>query len=129
MHSNCYMRAMAKATVAIPALLLMFAAPAAVHAGKIMDALSPQARDDVQQIIEYSVVYDHCRAEWEMDDAEADGFVARLSQAISGLPQYTALNGDDRKVLLLNLMLEMQVEARSLPAPDCTTARVGGKRV
>ena len=65
----------------------------------------------------------------ELDDHEADSFVAMLSEAIQELPQYATLDVDGRKVLLLNLLMEMQREAAAAPAPDCTVARIGGKRV
>lgn len=129
MYPNPSCGALAQVAAAVLAVPLMLAAPAAVHAGEIMDALSPQARDDVDRIVRYSVAYESCRADWELDEAEIDGFVARLSQALKELPYYSSLDRDGRKVLLFNLLLEMQMEAQSVPAPDCSVVRVGGKRV
>ena len=81
------------------------------------------------RVVQYAVAYDHCRGDYELDDREADSFVAMLSEAIQELPQYTTLDVDSRKALLLNLLMEMQREAAAAPAPDCAVARIGGKRV
>jgi hypothetical protein len=94
-----------------------------------MDALSPEARLSVHRIVEYAVAYDHCRGDYELDDREADSFVRQMTEAVQGLPQYALQDADGRKVLLLNLMMEMQREAAAAPPPDCAVARVGGKRV
>jgi hypothetical protein len=94
-----------------------------------MDTLSPEARRNVDKMVEYAVAYDHCRGDYELDDREADSFVRLLSGAVQELPQYVLLDADGRKVLLLNLLMEMQREAAAAPPPDCTVARVGGKRV
>ncbi len=107
-------------------LALMLAAPASTHAGQLIDALSLQARRTVDELVRYSVEYDHCRGTYEMSDAEADAIVAQLSEAVHDLPQYAKLEPDGRKVLLLNLLLEMQREAAAAAAPDCAVARVGG---
>jgi len=106
----------------------MLAAPAA-HGGAILDALSPQARHNIDRLVQYAVAYDHCRGDYEMDDGEADAIVTTLSEAVQELPQYAGLDSDGRKALLLNLLMEMQREAAAAPAPDCTVARIGGKRV
>jgi hypothetical protein len=106
----------------------MLAAPAA-RAGALLDALSPQARHNIDRVVQYAVAYDHCRGDYELGDREADSFVVMLSEAIQELPQYTTLDVDGRKVLLLNLLMEMQREAATAPAPDCAVARIGGKRV
>jgi hypothetical protein len=111
------------------ALACMLAAPAGARAGALMDALSPQARRNVDTVVQYAVAYDHCRGDYEIDDRQADSFVALLSEAIQELPQYATLDVDARKVLLLNLPMEMQREAAVAPAPDCAVARIGGKRV
>jgi hypothetical protein len=110
-------------------LAFMLAAPAGVRAGQLMDTLSPQARRTVDDLVRYAVAYDRCRGDYEMSDAEADAIVARLSEAVQELPQYAKLEPDGRKVLLLNLLFEMQREAATAPAPDCSVARVGGKGV
>jgi hypothetical protein len=110
-------------------LALMLAAPAGARAGQLIDALSPQARRTVDELVRYSVEYDHCRGTYEMSDGEADAIVAQLSEVVQDLPQYAKLEPDGRKVLLLNLLFEMQREAAAAPAPDCSVARVGGKRV
>jgi hypothetical protein len=113
---------------AVLAAACMLAAPAA-RAGAILDALTPQARHNVDRVVQYAVGYDHCRGDYELDDHDADAFLAVLSEAIQELPQYATLDGDGRKVLLLNLLMEMQREAAAAPAPDCAVARIGGKRV
>lgn len=107
----------------------LLAAPAATRAGALMDALSPEARRNVDRMVEYAVSYDHCRGDYELDDREADSFVRLLSDAVQALPQYALLDADGRRVLLLNLLMEMQREAATAPPPDCAVARVGGKRV
>jgi hypothetical protein len=109
-------------------LALMLAAPAGTRAGQLIDALSLPARRTVDELVRYSVEYDHCRGTYEMSDAEADAIVAQLSEAVQDLPQYATLAPDGRKVLLLNLLMEMRREAAAAPAPDCSVARVGGKR-
>ncbi len=114
------------ATLAVACLL---AAPAGARAEALLDALSPQARRTVDRVVQYAVAYDHCRGDYELDDREADSIVALLTEAMQELPGYAALDGDGRKVLLLNLLMEMQREAAAAPAPDCTVARIGGKRV
>jgi hypothetical protein len=107
----------------------LFAAPAGAYAGALIDALSPEARRNLERIVEYAVAYDHCRGDYELDDREADSFVRQMTEAVQGLPQYALLDADGRKVLLLNLAMEMQREAAAAPPPDCAVARVGGKRV
>ena len=114
--------------VTVLAALCVFAAPAA-YGGAILDALSPQARHKVERLVQNAVAYDHCRGDYELDDSEADSIVATLSQAVQELPEYATLDADGRKALLLNLLMEMQREAAAAPAPDCTVARIGGKRV
>jgi hypothetical protein len=114
------------ATLVVACLLV---APAGARAERLMDALSPKARHNLELMVRYAVAYDHCRGDYELDDREADSFVAMLTEAVQELPQYAALDSDERKVLLLNLLLEMQQEAAAAPAPDCAVARIGGKRV
>ncbi len=94
-----------------------------------MDSLSPEARRNVDRIVEYAVAYDHCRGDYELDDREADSFVRQMTEAVQELPQYVLLDADGRKALLLNLVMEMQRKAAAAPPPDCAVARVGGKRV
>ncbi len=128
MQFDRFCRAGSLTLAAALAAACMLAAPAA-RAGAILDALSPQTRHNIDRVVEYAVAYDHCRGDYELDDHEADSIVATLTAAIQELPQYSALDGDGRKVLLLNLLMEMQREAAAAPAPDCTVARIGGKRV
>ena len=129
MHPNRSCRVGSLTFAAMLILAFFLVAPAGAHAGELMDALSRQARRDVDRVVRYAVAYDHCRGDYQLDDHEADSFVVLLSEAIQELPQYVALDVDGRKVLLLNLLVEMQREAATAPAPDCTVARVGGKRV
>jgi hypothetical protein len=42
-----------------------------------------------------------------MSDAETDDIMAQLSEAAQELPQYTKLESDGRKLVLLNLLLEI----------------------
>jgi len=114
---------------AMLSLGLMLAAPAGAQAGGLMDALSPQARRSIYELVSYAVAYDYCRGDYQMADDEADSIVVLLSEAIQELPQYAELEPDGRRVLLLNLLVEMQQEAAAAPVPDCSVARVGGKRV
>ena len=111
------------------AVACMLAVPAGAYAGALMDALSPQARRNVDTVVQYAVAYDHCRGDYELDDREVDSFVGLLSDALQELPQYATLDADGRKAMLLNLVMEMQREAAAAPAPDCAVARIGGKRV
>jgi hypothetical protein len=111
------------------AVACMLAVPAGAYAGALMDALSPQARRNVDTVVRYAVAYDHCRGDYELDDREVDSFVGLLSDALQELPQYATLDADGRKAMLLNLVMEMQREAAAAPAPDCAVARIGGKRV
>jgi hypothetical protein len=111
------------------AVTCILAAPAGARAGALMDALSPQARQNVDNVVRYAVAYDRCRGNYELDDGEADSFVAVLSDAMQELPQYATLDVEGRKVLLLNLLMEMEREAAAAPAPDCAMANIGGKRV
>ena len=60
---------------------------------------------------------------------EMQSYVDLISAALADLPQYEALDADGRKLLLINLLGELQREALAAPAPDCTVARVGGQRV
>jgi len=110
------------------AAVCILAAPAA-RGGPILDALTAPTRHNVERVVQYAVAYDHCRGDYELEDQEADSIVAVLSQAIQELPEYSTLDADGRKVLLLNLLMEMQREAAAAPAPDCAVARIGGKRV
>ena len=110
-------------------LALTLAAPAGTRAGHLIDDLPPQARRTIDAVVRYSVEYDHCRGAYQMGDAEADAIVAQLSEAIQDLPQYANLEADERKVLLLNLLLEMQQAAAVAPVPDCSVARVARKRI
>ena len=64
----------------------MLAAPAGARAGALLDALSPQARHNIDRVVQYAVAYDHCRGDYELDDREADSFVVMLSEAIQELP-------------------------------------------
>jgi hypothetical protein len=128
MHSDFPLRA-GSLTFAMLSLALLLGVPTAARAGTLMDALSPQARSNVDAMVRYAVAYDHCRGNYELDDHEADAFVALLSQAVEELPQYATLDADGRKVLMLNLLNEMQNAAAQAPAPDCAVARIGGKRV
>lgn len=122
---SCRAAALAFAAFAVA----LFAAPAGARAGALMDALSPEARRQIDKVVKYAVAYDHCRGDYQLDDREADSYVRLLSDAVQELPQYALLGADGRKVLLLNLLMEMEREAAAAPAPDCAVARVGGKRV
>ena len=128
MHTDSPGRA-GSLTFAALTLALILIAPVAARAGALMDALSPEARSNVDAMIRYAVAYDHCRGNYELDDHETDAFVALLSRAVQELPQYATLDADGRKVLTLNLLNEMQNEAAHAPPPDCSVARIGGKRV
>lgn len=118
-----------RAIAALLCLALALAAPTPARAGALIDALSPQARHTIDELVRYAVAYDHCRGDYVMSDAEADTIVAQLTQAASELPQYAQLEPDGRKALLLNLLFEMRQAAASVPVPDCSVARVGGNPV
>ena len=126
-HRSCGVVSLTFAATLVVACLL--AAPAGARAETLLDALSPQARRTVDRVVQYAVAYDHCRGNYELDDREADSVVAVLTEAVQELPGYAALDSDGRKVLLMNLLMEMQREAAAAPAPDCAVARIGGKRV
>lgn len=102
--------------------------PVGAHAGELMDAVSPQARITLDRVVRDAVEYDHCRVDWDLGEQDVDAYVELLRETIKELPQYATLDGDGRKVLLLNLLVELQREAMAAPPPDCSVARMGGKR-
>ena len=110
------------------AALLLASMCAGAQAGEIMNSVSPQARSNLEMVVRHAVEYDHCMRESELDEQSVDAFIEVMTDALAELPQYAALDNDDRKVLLLNLMVELEQAAMAAPAPDCAMARVGGKR-
>ena len=110
------------------AALLLASMCAGTQAGEIMDAVSPQARSNLDMVVRHAVEYDHCMRDSELDEQSVDAYIELMTDALAELPQYPALDSDGRKVLLLNLMFELQQAAMTAPAPDCAMARVGGKR-
>ena len=99
------------------------------QAGQIMDAVSPQARANLETVVRHAVEYKHCRGDQPLDEPSVQSYVDLLSEALDDLPQYATLDADGHKVLLINLLVELQQEALSAPVPDCALARVGGQRV
>ena len=128
MHIVRYCRVGPAKFAATLALAVLFTVPFGAQAGELMDALSPEARQTVDQVVQDAVAYDRCRGEWEMEDHEVDSYVELLSETVKELPQYSALDPEGRKVLLLNLLVEMQQAAMATPAPDCAVVRIGGQR-
>jgi hypothetical protein len=110
------------------AALLLASMCAGAKAGEIIDAVSPQARTTLDTVVRHAVEYDHCRRDSDLDEQSVNSYIELLSEALAELPQYAALDSDGRKVVLLNLLFELQQEAMAAPAPDCAMARVGGKR-
>jgi len=98
----------------------------AVHRS-LIDALSVQARRTVDDLVRYSVEYDHCRGTYEMSDVEADAIVAQLSEAVEDLPQYAKLDHRRPQDAAAQPAVRMQQAAATAPQP-CSVVRVGGKR-
>lgn len=113
-------RARATALAASSLMAVLCVLPTAAQAGEILDALSSQARRTADMLVRQAVVYDNCPGRAELDDEAAEFYVDLLSQTLMEHPQYRTLNVDGRKVLLLNLLHEMQDAAEAAPAPDCS---------
>ena len=105
------------ATALAAALCLL---PATVQSGELLDALSSQARRTADMLVRQAVVHDGCPGAIEVDDEAADFYLNLLSETLMEQPQYRALDAVGRKVVLLNLLHEMQEQAEAAPAPDCS---------
>jgi hypothetical protein len=116
----CVDRARATVVTASSLVAVLCILPAPAQSGEVLDALSSQARRTADMLVRQAVVYDNCRGRAELDDEAAEFYVDLLSQALTEHPQYGTLDADGRKVLLLNLLHEMQQAVDAAPAPDCS---------
>jgi hypothetical protein len=116
----CNQRARVSALVATCLMTMLCVLSADVRAGQILDALSAQARRPADMLVRQAVVHDNCPGRAELEDEAANFYVDLLSETLMEQPQYRALDADGRKVLLLNLLHELQEQADSAPAPDCS---------
>ena len=116
----CNHRARVPALAATCLMSALCVVPAEARAGEILDALSSQARRTADMLVRQAVVHDQCPGRAALDDEAADFYVDLLSETLMEQPQYRALEADGRKVLLLNLLQELQEQADSAPAPDCS---------
>jgi hypothetical protein len=116
----CNQRARASALAATCLMTVLCVVPARIRAGELLDTLSAQARRTADMLVRQAVVHDNCPGRTELDDEGADFYVGLLSETLMEQPRYRALDADGRKVLLLNLLHELQEQADSAPAPDCS---------
>jgi hypothetical protein len=94
--------------------------PIRVSAGEILDAMSADARRTADMLVRQAVVHDNCPRRTELDEQSAGFYASLLTEMLMEQPQYRALDADGRKVMLLNLLQELQEQADSAPAPDCS---------
>jgi hypothetical protein len=116
----CNQRARVSPLAAMCLMTLLCVVSAEARAGEILDGLSSQARRTADMLVRQAVVHDHCPGRVELDEQVANFYVDLLSDTLMEQPQYRALDTDGRKVLLLNLLQELQEQADSAPAPDCS---------
>lgn len=116
----CDQRARASALAVTCLMTALCVVPAETRAGEILDAMSAQARRNADMLVRQAVVHDNCAGSTDLDDEAADFYVDLLSETLMEQPRYLALDADGRKAMLLNLLHELQEQADSAPAPDCS---------